>query len=1103
MEEVRNEFKVISDLSAVLAEDTSAEVFCDTIASFLARKLEVSHLLIGYQGGAGEQLQTVAFYRDGLPQPPQQLSLRAMPQQNLNSPTFYYYLKDEPTWSPNDHLLDNHGTQSYLSLPLIGSQGRAVGMLIAMHRGPVPALHLAKDLFRIVSGRLTVELERLSRQQDAAINGQVSPSQTQTIVELLLETSQTIASEVELEKVVQKVTDVATQLSGAEFGAFFYNVENPKGEIYQLYTISGVSREAFSSFPMPRKTQIFSPTFEGQGTVRYDDVTKERHYGQNPPYGGMPAGHLPVRSYLAVPVVSVGNQEVIGGLFLGHPEPGVFTDKIQRLVEGIASQAAIAMGNAKLFAEQQHVQQRLQQSEQRFRHIADNTPVMIWITQPDGQCVYLNKQWYDFTGQNEENGLGLGWLDAVHPDDSAPSGQVFLEANAAHRDFSLLYRLRDKNGNYRWMIDSGMARFSPTTGEFEGYIGAVVDVHEQKLAEDALAEQKKQYESIFNATSDAILIFDFDGNLVACNPAAHVMHGYAHDEFVGLHGTAFIHPNDQHKFGDFVRTVKAGKRFTVEGTHLRKDGSPLDIEVVGSQFVYRGKPHLLAVVRDVSERKESERALKKQSLLIKTITDNTTQALFMMDDRQVCTFMNPAAEKMTGFRVDEVQAKPLHYYVHHTYPDGRHFPMEECEIDRALPTKAQTQGEEVFVHRDGHFYPVAFTASPIIEDGTPIGTVIEVRDISGEKAQQAALRHSEETLRLTVASTQMGTWDFNPKTGALVWSDRCKELFGLPPDAEVDYDVFLAGLHPEDRDYTHAAVQHSFNPESGGKYSIEYRTIGLQDGIERWIRATGKAFFDRYGQAVRFIGTVQDITTQRRNQSELEEKTRQLEYANEDLKNFTYTISHDIKGPLSNLLMAAEMAEDLPTVDEVRPLLGMISQSGQRINDILQGLIKIIREEETKGKVEQIDLPQLLGEVIEEVKDDLEASQGEIELDVRVREIHFIRSYLQSILRNLLDNAVKYRQPGRPPHISLGVRPQAGLTEFTIRDNGRGIDLQRYGQDLFQPFQRFAAEQPGTGIGLFMIRRMIEKHGGSITVESEPDQGTTFYFTIPNGLQFS
>lgn len=157
-----------------------------------------------------------------------------------------------------------------------------------------------------------------------------------------------LSAELDPNKLVQSVTDAATQLSKAEFGAFFYNVINQQGESYTLYSVSGVSRENFSKFPMPRNTEVFAPTFAGTAVVRSDDITKDPRYGKNAPYKGMPEGHLPVKSYLAVPVVSRSG-EVIGGLFFGHKLPGMFSEREEKLVTGLASQAAIAMDNARLF----------------------------------------------------------------------------------------------------------------------------------------------------------------------------------------------------------------------------------------------------------------------------------------------------------------------------------------------------------------------------------------------------------------------------------------------------------------------------------------------------------------------------------------------------------------------------------------------------------------------------------------------------------------------------------------------------------------------------------------------------------------------------------
>ncbi len=176
----------------------------------------------------------------------------------------------------------------------------------------------------------------------------LSQNEESRLLEILNQTGQSIASQLEIEKLLQTVTDAATELTGARFGAFFYNRVNHDGEDYLLYTLSGAPREAFEKFGHPRATAVFAPTFHGEGPVRSDDITKDPRYGSMGPHHGMPPGHLPVCSYLAVAVKSRSG-EVFGGLFFGHPEPGRFTERSERLVVGMAAQAAIAIDNARLY----------------------------------------------------------------------------------------------------------------------------------------------------------------------------------------------------------------------------------------------------------------------------------------------------------------------------------------------------------------------------------------------------------------------------------------------------------------------------------------------------------------------------------------------------------------------------------------------------------------------------------------------------------------------------------------------------------------------------------------------------------------------------------
>lgn len=226
------------------------------------------------------------------------------------------------------HLLDISLTVS----PIRDGSGRVVG--------------IAKIAHDITARR---QAERALKEEAAAL-------------ETLSRVGQAVASQLELERIVQIVTDAATEMTGAAFGAFFYNVTDEASESYWLYALSGASRESFARFPMPRNTAVFAPTFRGEGVVRSADIRGDPRYGKNPPYAGMPPGHLPVRSYLAVPVM-VQSGEVIGGLFLGHPGAGVFGERAERLAVGIAAQASVAMNNARMF-------QALRDRESQLKQVA-------------------------------------------------------------------------------------------------------------------------------------------------------------------------------------------------------------------------------------------------------------------------------------------------------------------------------------------------------------------------------------------------------------------------------------------------------------------------------------------------------------------------------------------------------------------------------------------------------------------------------------------------------------------------------------------------------------------------------------------------------------
>ena len=196
----------------------------------------------------------------------------------------------------------------------------------------------------------------------------------------------------------------------------------------------------------------------------------------------------------------------------------------------------------------------------------------------------------------------------------------------------------------------------------------------------------------------------------------------------------------------------------------RKDGKEIWINIKTTLLKDSGdKPvGFIGVSHDITNYKKTNDALNYQSYINRTITSNATLALFMMDSKQHCTFMNPAAEYMTGFKLSEVQGKPLHDFIHHKYPDGKDYPISQCPIDRVLPQNDREHGEEIFIRKDGSLYPVSFTASPIRERDKPVGTIIEVRDTTEDKKKEEALRKSEMKFQELADSMPQLVWTADP-----------------------------------------------------------------------------------------------------------------------------------------------------------------------------------------------------------------------------------------------------------------------------------------------------------------------------------------------------
>lgn len=293
-----------------------------------------------------------------------------------------------------------------------------------------------------------------------------------------------LTSELELDKLVQKVTDLATQISKAQFGALFYKKINEQGEEHTLYTLSGADKKDFAGMHTLRNTPLLAPTFNGEGIIRSDDITQDPRYGHNRPHHGMPKGHLPLKSYLALPVVSKSGA-VLGGLFFGHNQPGIFTQYEEDLLAGIAAQAAVAIDNARLF-------QANLEAEQQTKLVLESIPQMAWTAKPDGNLNYYNRRYYEYSGLTVEQAIGEGWKSIMHPDDLEQTKKIWQQALLTGETFEIENRFkRAQDNSYRWHITRGTV-VKDCQGKVQLWVGTSTDVDDVKKTQQSLIKKNEE-----------------------------------------------------------------------------------------------------------------------------------------------------------------------------------------------------------------------------------------------------------------------------------------------------------------------------------------------------------------------------------------------------------------------------------------------------------------------------------------------------------------------------------------------------------------------------------------------------------------------------------
>jgi PAS domain S-box-containing protein len=411
-------------------------------------------------------------------------------------------------------------------------------------------------------------------------------------------------------------------------------------------------------------------------------------------------------------------------------------------------------------------EEELQQSEDRFRLMADHAPVMIWMSGTDKLCTWFNKQWLDFVGRPLGREVGNGWSENVHPGDFDRCLQTYAAAFDARQPFTMEYRLKQHDGEYRWLLDNGIPLYG-AGGKFTGYIGSCIDITDRKEAEEALRQSE--------AESRRLL--------------------------------------------DYHQAVMA----------------------------------------------------------------NMGEGLYTTDTQCLVTYMNPAAESLFGWKSAELLGRRMHDVTHYQYPDGRPFPIEECSAFQVLHEgKALKDHDDVFIRRDGSFFPVVYSSSPLVADGKVAGLVVVFRDVTDRKRDEEKLRGMTADLRAKVEELTTlldilpgGVMIADPHCRRLTGNRALNEMLGVPQGANVSLTAeqpdLPAGIRVlrDGRELSADECPMQVTGLTGRRFKDFDYDLVFPDGRVVTLRANTAPLLDEHGTVRGVIGAYMDISDRKRTEERL------------------------------------------------------------------------------------------------------------------------------------------------------------------------------------------------------------------------------------------
>ncbi len=671
-----------------------------------------------------------------------------------------------------------------------------------------------------------------------------------------------------------------------------------------------------------------------------------------------------------------------------------------------------------------------------------------------------------------------------------------------------------------------------------------------KIQLEEIKKERNLLESVINNSVDGILAFDQDLKILAFNKVLEEHNGLKQADILGKNVFEVFSGYENTEEGNALLKTMEGNHVFLQNRPFRKKKGFYDINLLPLLNAAGKIQGGVSIVHDITDRKQHEDELHEKSLQLQTQRNElqaTVEELRASNEelsitRNKLQEINQDLEERIHHRTEQLEyQRQWLYNLFMQVPGligilsgeegtvvlfneafsklwgGRQvlgLPMEQAwpelvgqgyfEDVRAVLKNGKTitrleYPSVVDRNNDGHLQQayINYVYLPYLNPkGEAEGVIIYGVDVTEQVEARRKIEQSEETLKLALESGQMGAWEYNPVTQESNYSTHFNAIFGYSqPIDNWNYDLWMKHIDPEYKDYV---VEQFTVAQKNGRLAYDAK-INTTDGQTRWIAVRGKVFFSENKKPLLYAGVVQDITDRKEAEEALKKSHEELTRINTDLDNFIYTASHDLRAPIVNLeSLIALLNRGLKNTlgQEHEQLLAMMTTSIARLKRTIDALTDITRIQKEDELQEIVVFEDLIQEVKLDLENQLQESNAQMELELKVTSIEFVPHNLRSILYNLLSNAVKYRKPEQPLHIKISTCQEGKCVVLSIQDNGLGISSANQ-KKLFSMFKRFHSHVKGSGIGLYLIKRIIENVGGKIEAESEEGVGSTFRLYFP------